>query len=117
MANTKRTQQPPAVGSRPSVRVTDDFADDLAVLMGTGADFSTAVRDAVRIVADIYRTAHNAGITPPDTAPRLLAYQLAPRTTAPVDSVPFAQRAQPIPALPVHPRTAGRDRSRAQVAP
>jgi hypothetical protein len=86
MANTKRSQPagPPKPGTRPSIRVDDKLAADLAVLMATGVNLSDAIRAAVGQAADIHRTAWDQRVCAPGTAPVLLAYQLrAPRTPAP----------------------------------
>ncbi|MGI5041627.1 hypothetical protein ACM9HB_34925, partial [Streptomyces sp. JAC128] len=66
MAKTKPTQRraQPIAGTRPTVRLDDEFARDLAVLMQTGDDLTTAMRTAVGIVADMYRTAWHHGSTP-----------------------------------------------------
>mgnify|MGYP001230769073 CR=1 FL=1 len=78
MATAKRTQQPtpPKVGTRPSIRVDDQLAADLAVVMRTGVNLSDAIRQSVRQLADMYRTAWTEGVVPVGTAPVLLAYQL-----------------------------------------
>ncbi|MFB7452828.1 hypothetical protein [Streptomyces sp. NPDC056194] len=91
MANAKPTQPtaPPKAGTRPSVRVDDQLAADLAVVMRTGANLSDAVRLCVRQVADMYRTAWAEGVVPVGTAPVLLAYQLQPDpATAPPRPTP-----------------------------
>lgn len=77
MANTKGTQRraQPIAGTRPNVRLDDQFARDLAVLMQTGDDLTTAMRTAVGIVADMYRTAWHHQSTPVGTAPTLKAYK------------------------------------------
>ncbi|AVH58394.1 MULTISPECIES: hypothetical protein [Streptomyces] len=95
MAKTNPTQPkkptPPQPGSRPSIRVDDALADDLAVLMSTGANLSDAIRAAVRQSADMHRTAWANGIVPRGTAPRLLAYQLEQKPTrAPRPTSPYA---------------------------
>ncbi|MGW3690278.1 hypothetical protein [Streptomyces sp. NPDC005125] len=97
MAKPKTTQtKTPAVpqpGSRPSVRVDAPMSDDLAVIMCTGGDFASAVREAVGQLADMYRTAWAHGTVPHGTTPRLLAFQLgerptgAPAVTRPYDGV------------------------------
>ncbi|APD18584.1 hypothetical protein SEA_PICARD_55 [Streptomyces phage Picard] len=129
MATAKRTQQPepPKAGTRPSVRVDDQLAADLAVVMRTGANLSDAIRLAVRQVADMYRTAWAEGVVPVGTAPTLLAYQLhqdptmtppQPRPSDAVTSGYDARRTPPAspvghPAAPVgHPSapTPGRRR-------
>jgi hypothetical protein len=78
MATAQRNQQPtpPKPGTRPSIRVDDQLAADLAVVMRTGVNLSDAVRRAVRQLADQYRTAWTEGVVPVGTAPILLAYQL-----------------------------------------
>ncbi|MEV6073972.1 hypothetical protein AB0L80_02475 [Streptomyces sp. NPDC052069] len=77
MTNAKRTQRraQPIAGTRPNVRLDDQFARDLAILMQTGDDLTTAMRTAVGIVADMYRTAWHHGSTPVGTAPTLKAYK------------------------------------------
>ncbi|WP_329423000.1 hypothetical protein [Streptomyces sp. NBC_01268] len=89
MTTAKRTQRPtpPKAGTRPSVRVDDQLAADLAVVMRTGANLSDAVRQCVRLVADVYRTAWAEGVVPVGTAPVLLAYQLE-RDLAPAPPQP-----------------------------
>lgn len=69
---------PPKAGSRPSVRVDDQFAEDIAVIMSTGATFTEAVRDAVNVLAVIYRGAWESGTNPPGTAPHIISANLAP---------------------------------------
>lgn len=76
MAKTERI--PPKAGARPSVRVDEQFAEDIAVLMSTGDAFSDAVRDAVNVLAVIYRNAWEAGACPPGTAPHILSANIAP---------------------------------------
>lgn len=80
--NQPKKQDPPKAGQRPSVRIDDQLAADLAVLMSTGDNFSDVVRQAVGQRADMYRTAWANRVCPPGTAPNLLAYQLG-RPTAP----------------------------------
>ncbi|MEV5673499.1 MULTISPECIES: hypothetical protein [Streptomyces] len=92
MAKTKPTQRraQPIAGTRPTVRLDDEFARDLAVLMQTGDDLTTAMRTAVGIVADMYRTAWHHGSTPVGTAPTLKAYKF--------------REAPPVPGPPTLPR-------------
>jgi hypothetical protein len=91
MAKSNSTP-PPKPGSRPSIRVDDALAADLAVLMSTGVNLSDAIRAAVRQAADMHRTAWTNGIVPRGHRPRLLAYQLqqqptpAPRPASPYDA-------------------------------
>jgi hypothetical protein len=77
MTTAKPTQRRarPIAGTRPTVRLDEQFARDLAVLMQTGDDLTTAMRTAVGIVADMYRTAWHHGSTPVGTAPTLKAYK------------------------------------------
>lgn len=77
MATPQRTQRraQPIAGTRPTVRLDEQFARDLAVLMQTGDDLTAAMRTAVGIVADMYRTAWHHGSTPVGTAPTLKAYK------------------------------------------
>ncbi|MFF3886588.1 hypothetical protein [Streptomyces sp. NPDC001914] len=91
MATQQRTQRRarPIAGTRPTVRLDEQFARDLAVLMQTGDDLTTAMRTAVGIVADMYRTAWHHGSTPVGTAPTLKAYKFV--------------EAPPVPGPPVLP--------------
>ncbi|WP_019055007.1 hypothetical protein [Streptomyces prunicolor] len=77
MATQQRTQRRalPVAGTRPSVRLDEQFARDLAVVMETGEDLTTAMRAAVGIVANLYRTAWHHRIVPVGTAPTLAAYK------------------------------------------
>jgi hypothetical protein len=77
MASPQRTQRraQPIAGTRPNVRLDEQFARDLAVLMQTGDDLTTAMRTAVGIVANMYRTAWHHGTVPVGTAPTLGAYK------------------------------------------
>ncbi|MGW5304863.1 hypothetical protein ACWERF_13095 [Streptomyces griseoluteus] len=122
MATAQRNQQPtpPKPGTRPSIRVDDQLAADLAVVMRAGVNLSDAVRQCVRQVADMYRTAWAEGVVPVGTAPTLLAYQLQqdpamlpPRPTpAPAPTSGYDDRRQPSappvgrPAAPVAPPSA-----------
>lgn len=72
---TKKTG-PPAAGDRPSLRIDDDLAADLATIMRVHPTFTEAVRQAVGQLATTYRTAWAHQVCPPDAAPVLLAYQL-----------------------------------------
>ncbi|MCG7524927.1 hypothetical protein MHW47_10825 [Streptomyces sp. OfavH-34-F] len=76
-APAQRTQRRarPIAGTRPSVRLDDEFARDLAVLMETGNDLTAAMRTAVCIVANMYRTAWHHGVVPVGTAPTLRSYR------------------------------------------
>lgn len=65
----KQNPTPPAVGTRPSVRITPDLADDLALIMRTGGTYADAVRDACAYYAAELYAAWAAGTLPPDTAP------------------------------------------------
>lgn len=80
--NQRRQTNPPTAGSRPSIRVDDALAADLADLMRTGSNFTDAVRQAVGQLASMYRTAWQHGVCPEGTAPKLLAYQLEQQPTA-----------------------------------
>lgn len=77
MATQQRTQRRarPIAGTRPTVRLDDQFARDLAVLMQTGDDLTAAMRTAVGIVANLYRTAWHHQIVAVGTAPTLAAYK------------------------------------------
>lgn len=77
MATEQRTQRRarPIAGTRPTVRLDEQFARDLAVLMQTGDDLTTAMRTAVGIVANMYRTAWHYEIVPVGTAPTLGPYK------------------------------------------
>ncbi|AFU62194.1 hypothetical protein SV1_54 [Streptomyces phage SV1] len=112
MATAKSNQPPtpPKAGTRPSVRVDEQLAADLAVVMRTGANMSDAIRLSVRQVADMYRTAWTEGVVPVGTAPVLLAYQLHkdPTPPRPSDAVTSGYDARPTPAAPAvaHPAPA-----------
>ncbi|MEU5745723.1 hypothetical protein ABZ804_09270 [Streptomyces sp. NPDC047726] len=105
MATEKRNQKtaPPKPGTRPSIRVDDQLAADLAVVMRTDVNLSDAVRRAVRQLADMYRTAWAEGVVAVGTAPTLLAYQLhqdpamLPKrpTPAPAPTSTYDARRQP----------------------
>ncbi|WP_424862117.1 hypothetical protein [Streptomyces sp. MMS24-I29] len=78
MSTAKPTQKRRAVprpGTRQSIRIDQQLADDLAVLMTTGCDLSAAVREAVSIRAMMYRTAWHHGTVPVGTAPTLREYR------------------------------------------
>ncbi|WP_326728831.1 hypothetical protein [Streptomyces phaeochromogenes] len=92
MTTAKPTQRRarPIAGTRPTVRLDDQFARDLAVLMQTGDDLTTAMRTAVGIVADMYRTAWHHQSVPVGTAPTLKAYKFV--------------EAPPVPGPPSLPR-------------
>ncbi|MFF2014017.1 hypothetical protein ACFVWY_33830 [Streptomyces sp. NPDC058195] len=53
---TQRRAQPIA-GTRPSVRLDQQLADDLTLLMADGSDLTAAIRDAVHLIADVRRHA------------------------------------------------------------
>ncbi|MFE4057416.1 hypothetical protein ACFXP3_14150 [Streptomyces sp. NPDC059096] len=72
---------PPAVGDRPSLRIDDDLAADLADIMRVHPTFADAVRQAVGQLALTYRTAWEHQVCASDTAPVLLAYQLGDPAT------------------------------------
>ncbi|MFC8095356.1 hypothetical protein [Streptomyces sp. NPDC057301] len=80
--NQPKQTTPPAAGSRPSIRVDEALAADLADLMSTGPNFADAVRQAVGQIAAMYRTAWAHGIVPEGTAPTLAAYQFAEQVPA-----------------------------------
>ncbi|MFF5001581.1 hypothetical protein ACFY3G_02025 [Streptomyces phaeochromogenes] len=92
MATPQRTQRraQPIAGTRPNVRLDEQFARDLAVLMQTGDDLTTAMRTAVGIVADMYRTAWHHQSVPVGAAPTLKAYKFV--------------EAPPVPGPPSLPR-------------
>lgn len=70
---------PPAVGRPISVRVRDKgMYDDLRVIMQTGCDVSTAVRQAVLYLANVYHGAWAAGVYPPGVPPVILTTNVAP---------------------------------------
>lgn len=74
---------PPRIGTRPSVRVDAQFAEDIAVLMSTGDTFTDAVRDAVNVLAVIYRGAWESGACPRGTAPHIASVNLSPSVPEP----------------------------------
>ncbi|KUF19579.1 hypothetical protein [Streptomyces silvensis] len=83
MATDQRNQQPtpPKPGTRPSVRVDDQLAADLADIMRTGVNMSDAIRRAAGHLADVYRVGWANGVCPEGTAPQVLAYQLHQQPT------------------------------------
>ncbi|MET7450667.1 hypothetical protein ABZT03_02000 [Streptomyces sp. NPDC005574] len=85
MTTAKPTQRRarPIAGTRPTVRLDEQFARDLAVLMQTGDDLTTAMRTAVGIVADMYRTAWHHQSVPVGTAPTLKAYKFVEAPSVP----------------------------------
>ncbi|MEU4998261.1 hypothetical protein [Streptomyces sp. NPDC021622] len=109
--NQPKKQDPPKAGQRPSVRIDDQLAADLAVLMSTGDNFSDVVRQAVGQRADMCRTAWAEGVVPVGTAPTLLAYQLEQDpnmmptlpTPAPAPTSAYDARRQPSPLPGGHP--------------
>lgn len=84
-----------------TVRVSRDFADDLAVLTrarrpgGTTLDRTAAVHEAVRLLAQAYRCAWDYGDVPDGAAPRVLGvrYAASDGTPVPVPPVPGASYA------------------------
>lgn len=59
MATEQRNQRraQPIVGTRPNIRLDQQLADDLALLMKGGSSLTDAVRDAVHLVAELRRQA------------------------------------------------------------
>ncbi|MEV0444775.1 hypothetical protein AB0I84_04760 [Streptomyces spectabilis] len=99
MATAQSNQPtPPKPGDRPSFRVDDQLAADLAVIMRTGVNLSDAVRQAVGHLADVYRVGWANGVCPKGTAPQVLAYQLH-QATAPK---PATSRYDASDARPTH---------------
>ncbi|GGR80857.1 hypothetical protein GCM10010252_19220 [Streptomyces aureoverticillatus] len=72
---------PPAVGDRPSLRIDEALAADLADVMRVHPTFADAVRQAVGQLALTYRTGWTHKVCPPSVAPVLLAYQLGDPST------------------------------------
>ncbi|WP_274031415.1 hypothetical protein [Streptomyces sp. MMBL 11-1] len=87
---------PPAAGDRPSLRIDDELAADLAEIMRVHPTFADAVRRAVGQLATQYRTAWANNVCPSDTAPVLLAYQLTNPATL-RRTPPVARRMPPPP--------------------
>jgi hypothetical protein len=56
------TTAPPAPGTRTSVRVSDEMSDDLAALLWAGFTVSDALREGVRVLAEMHRNAWAAGV-------------------------------------------------------
>ncbi|MER6196752.1 hypothetical protein ABT234_05145 [Streptomyces sp. NPDC001586] len=85
MTTAQRNQRraTPRAGTRQSVRIDDQLADDLAVMMTTGCDLSAAVRTAVSIVATMYRTAWHHQSVPVGTEPTLAAFRFVEGPPAP----------------------------------
>lgn len=62
-----------------SVRINDEgMYDDLRVIMQTGCDASTAVRQALLILATVYYEAWNRGHYPHGVAPVITSANLQP---------------------------------------
>ncbi|GHJ27013.1 hypothetical protein TPA0910_14460 [Streptomyces hygroscopicus subsp. sporocinereus] len=86
MAKPQTTQQPtdtpnlpPTVGRSLSVRILDEgMYDDLRVIMQTGCDASTAVRQALLILANVYYEVWNRGHYPHGVAPVIESANIAP---------------------------------------
>ncbi|WP_275463361.1 hypothetical protein [Streptomyces noursei] len=86
MANPNPTQQPnttanlpPAVGRPLSVRILDDgMYDDLRVIMQTGCDASTAVRQALLVLANVYYETWSRGHYPAGVAPVITGATMEP---------------------------------------
>ncbi|MET9253763.1 hypothetical protein [Streptomyces sp. NPDC003717] len=98
---------PPAAGDRPSLRIDDDLAADLAEIMRVHPTFAEAVRQAVGQLAMQYRTAWAHQVCPSDTAPVLLAYQLGNPATM-RRTRPVGQRVpSPPPGRQLRPAFAG----------
>ena len=70
--------QPPAVGKSASVRVDQSLHDDLAVVMRCGVTASDAIRQAVGLLADVYRGAWDMAGYPDGVAPLIESANLAP---------------------------------------
>lgn len=78
MADQNPTRAIPAVGKTLSVKVTADLHDDLAIIVTRGVNVSDAVRAAVALAADAYRSAWEYGDVPDGIAPRLIALYRPP---------------------------------------
>ncbi|RAJ61685.1 hypothetical protein K378_04045 [Streptomyces sp. Amel2xB2] len=76
--NSASNPSPPAVGKSASVRVDQPLHDDLAALMQCGITASDAIRDAVGLLADIYRAAWDIGGYPQGIAPLIESANLTP---------------------------------------
>ncbi|MEW1774690.1 hypothetical protein [Streptomyces sp. NPDC086777] len=75
----KAPNLPPDVGKALSVRILDEgMYDDLRVIMKTGCDASTAVRQALLILANVYHEAWNRGHYPAGVAPVIVTTNIKP---------------------------------------
>lgn len=79
-----------------SVRMTDDLADDLAVLTCDGGSASDAVRRAVALLAHTYRCAWDHGDVTDGQPVHILGvrYATSDGTPAPLPDAPGASYAQ-----------------------
>jgi len=63
-----------------SLRITEEFEQDLNVLLSVAPDGKTmadVIRESVRIMADGYRTAWDYGMVPENEAPRITGVRIA----------------------------------------
>ncbi|MGW1760983.1 hypothetical protein [Streptomyces mirabilis] len=75
----KAPNLPPDVGRSLSVRILDEgMYDDLRVIMKTGCDASTAVRQALLILANVYHGAWARGHYPTGVAPEIVTTNIKP---------------------------------------
>lgn len=81
MATNQATRRPPTAGRAMSVRVDQQLADDLAILMQPGKTASAAIKDAVETVASIYRNAWANGYTPEGEVPSIVSAVIQPTPT------------------------------------
>lgn len=92
-----------------TVRVSPDFADDVAVLTsavqpdGTKLDRTAAVHEAVRLLADAYRRAWDYDDVPDGTAPDVVSVRYRTAHDGP-EPVPIVH-GQPVHEIPLVPRT------------
>ncbi|MGE9695930.1 hypothetical protein [Streptomyces sp. CH6] len=96
----RKTAPTYSAGDRPSLRLDDDLAADLADLMRVHDTFAEAVRTAVAHLATTYRTGWAHRVCPPDRAPVILAYQLGDPARIPAGR-PIGERMTAPPRGPI----------------
>ena len=69
---------PPEAGKVASVRVDEDFREDLAVLLEACPTVTDAVRHAVSLIASGYRYAWEHGVTPRGEHPNIVGLEIIP---------------------------------------
>lgn len=68
---------PPPVGKTVSVKVDQQLYDDLTTMLGTGMTQSDAIREALTIIAEAYRTAWATGRVPKNVVPTITQFLIS----------------------------------------